>query len=390
MRVRTDIVGSGTKAAAAEIREQYVRARASLCRGTELPSVRMAAPLLEPATFSMVQDVLAGALDPPGISGARSKKRALERLVHDRSFETIPAPDQAAVLEALADSAFDLTSLQSVHELVASPAVGRLNGPLRERLLQLFRQLPDDLRPWLARLCSRRARGRFALEDRDREGTSLVQHLLRIVTPPEEPDDGTRSWLGAAAHPEKLAFEAGPRGWLGVLEFAWTQDHPAEWTRLLAAQAPTVPLPDGRVVEAPHRFPNLRHWMLQLPAALTPDLAPWTPELSAVPAWPMADLVTALFAARFVPQMEPAVDAPDDGRTRFAVLATEKGDRLFGWLGLRDARVCVRAPHGKSAKPAGASRAAPAREVVDPEKGVDAVAPETFAQALRFALLPAD
>lgn len=383
---RQEIVGSGTKAAAAEMQEQYVQARAQNMNQLSLPALRMASPLLDLDTVALLQDVLQGKLDDPRSSGAASVKRAFERLVHDRDFGGMAAPDQAILLSALADASCDLQALSSGLALVHSQALHRLNPALRERLLTLFRSLDLGLRDWLARLCGRYARHKPALDDRDRNGTTLVQHLLRVFTGPDDGSGSRRSWLGAVAHPEKLAFEAGPRGWAGSLEFALACEWPAEWTRILVAGTPTVALADGRTVEAPHRFATMRDWMMGLAHLLHPETPGWTEDRSQVDPASLTSVMTAVFGRTYRPV--PGLPESLDEWPTALVCRTARGDRILWAVGEDAEAVKVRAPHGKSSKPTGAMRTDPERKVVDPNEGFDAIGRAHFEATFRFAVSP--
>ncbi|MBI4818186.1 MAG: hypothetical protein HY791_18125 [Deltaproteobacteria bacterium] len=418
----------GTKAAGAMAHKLHVdRMVDENMPATKVPALRLIAPHLARSTLGAIEETLLGHLESRREGDAAiSPKRNLERLIHDAEFAALEPRAQAALLSTLAEDPADADAVKAIVKLVGSGVLSRVPGSERRLLLELLGALAPRNRRLLASIAERPLRRRTALEDHDVEDGSLVaalhSYLLGTELDPRieraglDRETATVLVLSTLAHPERLPFEDGPAGVLGIIEYALAEGSPAEWLRLwarlssgeLVADLPgrgsldlgdrlaTLGTPTFKDTETPLRQG------LEIVAGLAHPRSGPTREAFAMPGGHGidADIVArslgliygidySVFAGARAARraLESASPNPQRVPPAFISVLFEGGERLFIFDHLAD-RLYLRAPHGTSTKPRGAVRLDPSRVVEDPSRGLESISNEELDQVAGVAITP--
>lgn len=425
-RPRERLAMLGTDAAGEVMKEHALQALGGSLPPIRTPALKLVRGELSEASLGVLEAVFAGRFEHEGADPSASAKRCLERLVNDKSYNALTPKEQAVVLRTIAAAPEDVATVKAATALLKSGVARRLNQAHRQSMLRLFAGLAPEARVRVAQLAARRLRGRSALEDRDMQDQPLVAHLEQIVSGRRfctalEARGVTRAKcvsivLGAIAHPERLSFEEGSAGVLGMLEFGLADTAPAELARLwrhLAFDDMVVPLAAGAQLDLGARL--AAEPGLELTGASTPlrvaleglaELA--RPGRSRKPTFIMpgghgvdADVISkalelvygfgftvaagATNAMRHLSRVsEPAHRLPPV----YVTVLYARGERLFLFDHADDDWVYLRAPRGRSTKQRGALRIDPRREVVDPDRGLDRIPKEAFEEKVGVGLIP--
>ncbi|MCB9650339.1 MAG: hypothetical protein H6730_27695 [Deltaproteobacteria bacterium] len=417
----------GTDAAGEALKEHALQAMGQRLEHIRTPALRLVRGELEPAAMAICDEVCSGGYDSPHQEAGTSPKRALERLLNEKHYSSLAPKEQALLLTAVAASPRDATTTKAALALLKSGAVRRLSPGERPALFRCFEAVGPEGRVRLAQVAARRLRGRSALEDRDLQDQALVTHLEHLVM--------GRGWvqglevrgltrdkavavvLGALAHPERLSFEEGSPGVLGIMEFALADCAPAELVRLwrhlvsdelVAPMAGPAALDLGACLRAdPELTLNSSSSPLRLALTGLAELAQPAgrgrrptfimPGGHGVDADVVSRALGLLFGVNFTvaagaanalrhlarvpaePQRMPPV---------FVTVLYARGERLFVFDHMDADWVYLRAPRGRSSKERGALRVDPKREVVEPERGLDRIPREAFEDKVGVGLIP--
>lgn len=424
---KTRHVGSGTDAASAEVHRQMIVMAEHALPGVESPALKVVRGELSPAQLQLLDRTLKGELDRKGIDPSLSPKRTLEHLVHDRLYQELPPKEQAALLRAVTPDPRDATTAKSAIALLKTGVLKRLRVIDRERLWSVFQVLSPDLRARFAQVAARQVRGRSALEDRDPSDFGLLEHLAAMIEAEDPPPALERAGLrprkilalliGTLAQPERLSFEDGSSGVVGMLEFALADASPAELVRLwrgLTGKELSVELA-GKVnlqlgprlqrepaVELGGRNTPIRVAFESLPEvgrasgrARRPTFI--MPGGHGIDADVLSRTLSLIYGVGFTVAAGPSnalrhLERITSERGRvppvFLSILSDRGERLFIFDRLEEGGALLRAPHGKSSKRAGALRQDPRREVMDPDRGLERITRADLEASLGVALLP--
>ncbi|MBK6687379.1 MAG: hypothetical protein IPG45_23110 [Deltaproteobacteria bacterium] len=424
---RGRLVGSGTDAASAEVHRQMIDLKEKALPNVDSPALRMVRSELNQAQLTVLDRVLKGELDKKGIDPSLSPKRAMEHLIHDRAYAELPAREQAAVLRALVPDPRDVTTAKAAIALLKTGVLKRLRVIDRERLWSIFEVIGPDLRARLAQVAARQIRGKSVLEDRDPSDVGLLEHLAAMVEPNDYPraleERGLRPrkvlalLIGTLAQPERLSFEDGSAGVVGMLEFALADASPAELVRIwrgLTSKEMTVELAGKVQVNLQTRLqqePNLemggRNTPVRVAFESLPDLARSggrarrptfiMPGGHGIDADVLSRTLSLIYGVGFTVAAGTSnalrhLERVNQERGRvppvFLSILSDRGERLFIFDRLEEAGAQLRAPHGKSSKRAGAVRLDPRREVVDPDRGLERITRADLEAGIGVGLIP--
>lgn len=417
----------GTDAIGAEAQRAHVERLAEDMSSVDSPALRVLRGELAPDELACLGRALAGELDQPRLEASLSPKRSLEHLINENAFNELSASERARILKAIAVEPRDIATIKSAIAILKTGVAKRLRSDERDMLLRVFLGLDSEARALLARLAARPLRGLSALEDRDLEDTSLVVHLHTLVVDrPLARDVESRGierarvlalLIGSIANPERLPFEEGGDGVLGMFEYGLADCSPAElariWTQLAMGEmvaelageerldlgarvrgdpsftftARDTPLRVGleQVVALAHPRGGADREAFVMPGGHGVDADVVSRALSMIYGTGFTVAAGAPTAMRHLsrvprdPQRAPPV---------FVTLLYDRGERLFLFDHFDDDGVLLRAPHGRSTKRRGAQRVDPLRTVEDPELGLDRVSREELEALIGVALVP--
>ena len=417
----------GTDAAGEVMKEHALQALGGALPKLDTPALRLVRGELTDASLGVLQAILQGRFDGTGSDPAASSKRAFERLINDKHYLRLTTKEQAVLLRAIVACPDDVTTIKAAIALLKTGVAGRLSQAERQSLLHLFAGLSAESRVRIAQLGARKLRGLSALEDRDLQDQTLVIHLEHLVhgsgfSPLLEARGVRRKKcinivLGAIAHPERLSFEEGSDGVLGMLEFGLADSAPAEFARLwrhLAFDDMIAPLAGQAVLDLAGRLKE--QTQIEMSGASTPlrvalqmlaELARPAGR-SRKPTFIMpgghgidADVVSralelvygfgftvAAGSANARRHLSRIPKEPHRLPPVFVTVLYARGERLFLFDHMDEDWVYLRAPRGRSTKQRGALRIDPKREVVDHERGLDRIPREAFDERVGVGLIP--
>lgn len=426
-RPRNRLALLGTDAAGEVMKEHALQALGGSLPKLDTPALKLVRAELSDASLGVLQGILHGSFDGATSDPGASSKRAFERLINDKHYGRLTPKEQAALLRSIASSPDDVTTIKAAIALLKTGVAGRLNQRDRQALLHLFGGLDAEARVRIAQLGARKLRGLSALEDRDLQDQTLVTHLEHLVhgrgySPLLEARGVSRQKsvsivLGAVAHPERLSFEEGSAGVLGMLEFGLADTTPAEYARLwrhLAFDEMIAPLAGpaaldlrARLAEQPEIEMSGANTPLRVALQLLAELARPIGR-SRKPTFIMpgghgidADVVSRALELLFGFGFTVAAGAANAGRHLqrippqshrlppvFVTVLYARGERLFLFDHMDEDWVYLRAPRGRSTKQRGALRIDPKREVVDPDGALDRIPKEGFDEKVGVGLIP--
>ncbi|MCK6549219.1 hypothetical protein L6R52_25475, partial [Myxococcota bacterium] len=397
-----------------------------------LPDVR--SPLLKalrselaPDAIAALDRCLAGDFDEQRTEPSLSPKRSLEHLINEHAYNDLTLGERARVLAAIAPDPRDIATIKSAIAILKTGVARRLKVDERQQLFDVFAALEAETRALLARTAARALRGRSVLEDRDLGDTSLVTHLHGLLMPGSVSADVERLGmrrarvlvllLGSLANPERLPFEEGGDGVLGMFEYALADCSPAElvrlWSCLVGPQMSVELAGEGQLelgariradqsLAFSSRETPLRVGLELLVALAHPrgraDRGGFVmPGGHGVDADVVARALGCLYGVGFtvaagapsaLRHLERASREPQRVPPVFITLLYDRGERLFLFDHFDEDGVVLRAPHGRSTKRRGNERSDPPRVVEDPDLGLDRISVETLKRSIGVALVP--
>lgn len=417
----------GTDAAGAVMKEHLLQAAGGNLPKLKSTALKLVQGELSIAALAILEGILQGRFEEEDSGPATSTKRALERLVNEKYYGQLSPKEQATLLHSFVDAPSDVTTIKSAIALLKTGAAGRLGQVDRQYLFQLFAGLSTEARVRVAQLAARKLRGRSALEDRDMQDQTLVSHLHHLVHGKGYASVLTERGvsrhksvnivLGAVAHPERLSFEEGSPGVLGMLEFGLADSAPAEFARLwrhLAFDDMVAPLAGPASLDLAARL--RADPMLSLEGAETPlrhalsilsELSRPTgrvrkptfimPGGHGIDADVVAKALELLYGFGFTVvagaqntnrHLRRIPSEPHRLPPVFVTVLFARGEKLFVFDHMDDDWVYLRAPRGRSSKQRGALRIDPKREVVDPDTALDRIPKEAFDEKVGVGLIP--
>ncbi len=421
---RNRLAIEGTKAAGNAVRRQMIQQMGDSLGTVSNPALRLVRGELSPPELRALERILSGEFDNRALDGSISPKRSLEHLINERNFSVLNVPDRAALLSAIASAPDDITTIKSSIAILKTGLLKRLSASERQQLLRLFARLGSETRARLAQLAARTLRGKSALEDRDFEDASLIKHIDALTSKggfaPALERTGVRRdklqnlILGAMASPERLSFEEGNHGVLGMLEFGLAMHTPAEFARLwwalttgeMVAQLPgNVAIDLGRIVRSGREFTThshpLRVGLAQLPAIAhkraRANVDFIMPGGHGVDADILSSALSLLYGVGFtvaagastaLRHLERLGSNHSGVPPVFVTMLYRRGERLFIFDHIEDDTLFVRAPHGRSTKRPGAYRIDPKRAVVSAEQAIDSIPLDEFTANVGVSLIP--
>jgi hypothetical protein len=416
----TDAVGAAAQRAnIARLDESLPQARS--------PVLKMLRSELTREEIASLETALAGTYDVRGMEPSLSPKRSLEHLTNEPAYNELSLPERARLLKAIAADPRDVATTKSAIAVLKTGIVKRIRLDEREKLLAIFGALTSETRALFARLAARPLRGRSALEDRDFKDVGIVSNLFELVIaaglPASMEHAGVKKSrvltlvLSSVAHPERLPFEEGTEGVLSMFEFALADTAPAElvrlWLQLVTGDmradlAGEAELDLGARIEAPggvafsSRETPLRVALEHLAVLARPrkgadQVGFVMPGGHGVDADVISRALSFVFGVPFTVAAGPPTALRHLLRINaepyrvppvFVTLLYDRGERLFIFDHLDEARAYLRAPHGRSTKRKGAQRIDPPRTVEDPEAGIDIISREELEKLIGVALIP--
>jgi hypothetical protein len=415
----------GTHGAGAEVHRQLVDRIDRELPDVQSASLKMLRGELAAHLLKSLDDLLAGKHEQRSTDSSISPKRSLEHLMGEKSYQSLTPKDQAKLLMPIAEDPREIATIKAGIAILKTRVLERMQEHVRSRLLELFGTFDPEARAILALLAARQLRGRSVLEDRDFKDVSLVERLNELVYGDPIPElletHGVRRErivklvLAALASPSKLSFEEGSPGVISTIEFALADASPAEYTRLwseIVSKSCAAELVGharlelaGRVDEGvsfTNQLTPLRIALDQLPELAHPRAKkPQTdfvmPGGHGIDADVVSRALALVYGAGFTVaagletaarHLERVSRDPHRSPPVFVSMLYERGERLFLFDHFEEDTVYLRAPHGRSAKRAGAFRSDPKRAVVDPELGLESVALADFEEWVGVALVP--
>jgi hypothetical protein len=415
----------GTHGAGAEVHRQLVDRIEREMPDVSAPALKMLRGELSANLLRALDELLSGRHDQRSTDSAISPKRSLEHLMGEKSYQALTPKDQARLLMPIAEDPRDVATIKAGIAILKTRVLERLPEHSRAKMLDLFGMLDPEARAILALLGARQLRQKSVLEDRDFKDVALPERLHQLVHGDAIPElletHGVRRErivklvLSAIASPARLSFEEGSPGVISAIEFALADASPAEYTRLwseIVSKSCTAELVGNARLELAARvdpevsFTNqvtpLRIALDQLPELAHPRAKKPHPDFvmpggHGIDADVVSRALTLVYGVGFtvaaglenaMRHLERVARDPQRSPPVFVSMLYDRGERLFLFDHFEEDTVYLRAPHGRSAKRAGAFRADPKRAVVDPELGLESVALADFEEWAGVALVP--
>lgn len=417
----------GTKAVGAVARKAVVEKKAKDLAHISHPALRQLRAELSPLVIATLEKILSGDLENRALEASLSPKRSLEHLINELVFNELLPAERARILEAIAGSPEDITTIKAAIALLKSGVARRFRPSERAKLFETFGAFDPECRALLARLSARPLRSRSALEDRDFEDSGLVTHLhtlaCGLAVAPAIARAGFRAEqivslvLSSVANPERLPFEEGADGVLSIIEYGLADCSPAElarlWIELVTGEMTARLAGEGELQlgEKLRANPQLRFSARETPIRLGLELLtalanPRRGGDRAAFVMPGghgvdADVISRALALLYSVGFTVAAGAPTSGRHLdrttsdaqrvppvFLTLLYDRGERVFLFDHLDQEHVYIRAPHGRSSKRKGAQRTDPSRVVEDADAGLDKITRAELVANVGVALIP--
>ena len=415
----------GTEAAAALAARAKVERLAERLPNVRIPALRTVAPLVSAKDLARLEAALLGELDGRGGSSVGSVRGPSNRLLESELYQALVLEDRALLLGALAPAAEKTETWKLAAALLEAISKGA-SAATRRRSLEIYAALEARHRPTFVEVAERRLHRKPVLEDRDLEGGALLDHLHTLATLPKLPTEieerGLRVRdvltlvLATLAKPARIALEESADGVLAALEFGLAETSPGEYTRLwrhLLTGSMSVALAGERTIQLGKQLERtdvaftgtntpLRVGLEVLAGLIRPRRGPvraayLMPGGQGVDADVVSHALSLLYGVPYAVAAGPAAISrvlgsvgrePERVPPVFVSVLYEGGERLFVFERAGSSRLFVRSPHGASNKTKGSDRKRPAREVEEPDRGLESMPIEFLEKHVGVIIAP--